>query len=46
LLAITISDDAFFDAAQNTTDISIDLNAMTVTVGNEGKEFGFGLSQM
>ncbi|KKA19926.1 hypothetical protein T310_6086 [Rasamsonia emersonii CBS 393.64] len=45
LLALTITDEAFYDAAQDAVDISVDLAARRVTV--DGKEsFGFQLSQM
>lgn len=44
-MALTITDEAFYDAAQDAVDISVDLAARRVTV--DGKEsFGFQLSQM
>ncbi|KAL2011398.1 hypothetical protein VTN00DRAFT_4116 [Thermoascus crustaceus] len=44
LLGIIVTDDSFYEAAQDGSDISIDLGARRITV--EGKEFRFQLSQM
>ncbi|KAL2002036.1 hypothetical protein VTN02DRAFT_760 [Thermoascus thermophilus] len=44
LLGIIVTDDEFYEAAQDGLDISIDLGARRITVG--GKEFEFQLSQM
>lgn len=44
LLGIIVTDDAFHEAAQDGSDISIDLGARRITVG--GKEFQFQLSKL
>ncbi|KIV79205.1 hypothetical protein PV11_06776 [Exophiala sideris] len=44
LLGMTVSDDAFFEAAVDGEDITIDIPSRSVTVG--GKTFPFNLSEM
>ncbi|KAI1610291.1 aconitase family protein [Exophiala viscosa] len=44
LLGITVSDDAFFEAAKEGEDITIDIPSRSVTVG--GQVFPFNLSEM